>query len=450
MDFLYSRNRLNVATSRARCVAVVVGSPDLWRVRARTPEQMRLANAFCRFVEMAARLRRGRPITPHRGPDARSRLRSRPIIGGHERGIDALAGSARCRSPSRTWTLVGGRRARQHRAHRRRHGRGDRRRGPRRDGAVERRHRRRGRPRGGGRRDRCLARSWSAAGAGSASPPGTPSAVGGALVATAAVIATSLPLLLVGIVPHRVRQHVQPAVALRRGGPATRTRGGPRPSGSSSGARRSGRSSVRTSWRRPATSPRAIGPARAGRRRTSSRSCSSGRRRSCRWRSSAPIRTSSPTRRRGPIRRRTRPSPCRSRSVLRRPHVPVAIVALVTGQVVMVLIMTMTPLHMTEHGHTSAAVGIVISGHTFGMFALSPMSGPPDRPLRERAGRSWPGWSSSPVSAVLAAAAPPEGGRAPVPRPVPARLRLEPGLRGGLRAADDRPRRSPSGRGSRA
>jgi uncharacterized protein len=55
MDFLYSRNRLNVATSRARCVAVVVLSPDLLRVRARTPEQMRLANAFCRFVEYAAR-----------------------------------------------------------------------------------------------------------------------------------------------------------------------------------------------------------------------------------------------------------------------------------------------------------------------------------------------------------------------------------------------------------
>jgi uncharacterized protein len=55
MDFLYSRNRLNVATSRARCVAVVVASPDLVRVRARTPEQMRLANAFCRFVELAGR-----------------------------------------------------------------------------------------------------------------------------------------------------------------------------------------------------------------------------------------------------------------------------------------------------------------------------------------------------------------------------------------------------------
>ena len=54
MDFLYSRNRLNVATSRARGVAIVVAAPALFRVRARTPEQMRLANAFCRFAEMAA------------------------------------------------------------------------------------------------------------------------------------------------------------------------------------------------------------------------------------------------------------------------------------------------------------------------------------------------------------------------------------------------------------
>ena len=53
MDFLYSRHRFNVATSRARCVAVLVASPDLLRVRARSVEQMRLANAFCRFVELA-------------------------------------------------------------------------------------------------------------------------------------------------------------------------------------------------------------------------------------------------------------------------------------------------------------------------------------------------------------------------------------------------------------
>jgi uncharacterized protein len=53
MEFLYSLNRLNVATSRARGLAIVVGSPDLVRVRCRTPRQMRLANALCRLVEMA-------------------------------------------------------------------------------------------------------------------------------------------------------------------------------------------------------------------------------------------------------------------------------------------------------------------------------------------------------------------------------------------------------------
>ena len=53
MKFLYSRNRLNVATSRARCVAVVVASPELLRVRARTVEEMRLANALCLYAAMA-------------------------------------------------------------------------------------------------------------------------------------------------------------------------------------------------------------------------------------------------------------------------------------------------------------------------------------------------------------------------------------------------------------
>ena len=54
MEFLYSLNRLNVATSRARCLALVVASPGLLKVRCRTPRQMRLANAVARLVEMAA------------------------------------------------------------------------------------------------------------------------------------------------------------------------------------------------------------------------------------------------------------------------------------------------------------------------------------------------------------------------------------------------------------
>jgi uncharacterized protein len=53
MEFLFSLNRLNVAVSRAQGLAVLVCSPRLLEVRCRTPEQMRLANALCRFVEMA-------------------------------------------------------------------------------------------------------------------------------------------------------------------------------------------------------------------------------------------------------------------------------------------------------------------------------------------------------------------------------------------------------------
>ena len=53
MEFLYSPNRLNVATSRARCAAILVASPRLFEPECRTPRQMQLANALCRFREMA-------------------------------------------------------------------------------------------------------------------------------------------------------------------------------------------------------------------------------------------------------------------------------------------------------------------------------------------------------------------------------------------------------------
>jgi superfamily I DNA and/or RNA helicase len=53
MEFLYSANRLNVATSRAQCVTVLVASPALFDVQCKTPRQMELANAFCRYLEMA-------------------------------------------------------------------------------------------------------------------------------------------------------------------------------------------------------------------------------------------------------------------------------------------------------------------------------------------------------------------------------------------------------------
>ena len=54
LEFLFSRNRLNVAISRAQSLAVLVASPQLLEIRCRTIEQMRMVNALCRFVEEAA------------------------------------------------------------------------------------------------------------------------------------------------------------------------------------------------------------------------------------------------------------------------------------------------------------------------------------------------------------------------------------------------------------
>ena len=56
MNFLYSLNRLNVATSRARCLSIMVCSPALFEPECRTPEQMEMANAFCRYLEMAKQI----------------------------------------------------------------------------------------------------------------------------------------------------------------------------------------------------------------------------------------------------------------------------------------------------------------------------------------------------------------------------------------------------------
>ncbi|MDM7995610.1 MAG: hypothetical protein QUT30_08005 [Acidobacteriota bacterium] len=48
LGFLYSKNRLNVAISRARCLAVVVANPRLLEIPCQTVEQMRLVNTLCR------------------------------------------------------------------------------------------------------------------------------------------------------------------------------------------------------------------------------------------------------------------------------------------------------------------------------------------------------------------------------------------------------------------
>ncbi|MEX2209043.1 MAG: TM0106 family RecB-like putative nuclease [Myxococcota bacterium] len=56
MEFLYSLNRLNVATSRAQCAAIVVASPRLFEPECKSPRQMRLASALCRLRELATLL----------------------------------------------------------------------------------------------------------------------------------------------------------------------------------------------------------------------------------------------------------------------------------------------------------------------------------------------------------------------------------------------------------
>ena len=53
IDFLFSANRLNVAISRAQCLAVVVANPNLLETPCQTVEQLRLVNKFCQVAAYA-------------------------------------------------------------------------------------------------------------------------------------------------------------------------------------------------------------------------------------------------------------------------------------------------------------------------------------------------------------------------------------------------------------
>lgn len=53
LEFLYSRNRLNVAVSRAQALCVLVASPELARASCKTPRQIKLVNALCAYLEQA-------------------------------------------------------------------------------------------------------------------------------------------------------------------------------------------------------------------------------------------------------------------------------------------------------------------------------------------------------------------------------------------------------------
>jgi MFS family permease len=63
------------------------------------------------------------------------------------------------------------------------------------------------------------------------------------------------------------------------------------------------------------------------------------------------------------------------RGLLAGRDVWLGMVAMLAGQVAMVLVMVMTPLHMHHHGASLSAIGLVISAHTFGMYAFAPITG---------------------------------------------------------------------------
>jgi MFS family permease len=67
------------------------------------------------------------------------------------------------------------------------------------------------------------------------------------------------------------------------------------------------------------------------------------------------------------------------RDVLARPHARLGVTAMAIGHLVMIAVMAMTPVHIREAGHDAAhtlrIVGIVISLHIAGMYALAPLTG---------------------------------------------------------------------------
>lgn len=62
-------------------------------------------------------------------------------------------------------------------------------------------------------------------------------------------------------------------------------------------------------------------------------------------------------------------------AALRQPAVVTPLVSMVCAQLTMVAVMTMTPLELEAHHHGLEVLGIVISVHMIGMFALAPLSG---------------------------------------------------------------------------
>lgn len=62
-------------------------------------------------------------------------------------------------------------------------------------------------------------------------------------------------------------------------------------------------------------------------------------------------------------------------AILRSPLGFLALASMGFGQLVMIMVMIITSLHMRSHGHALGSISVVIASHTFGMFAFSIFSG---------------------------------------------------------------------------
>jgi MFS family permease len=65
----------------------------------------------------------------------------------------------------------------------------------------------------------------------------------------------------------------------------------------------------------------------------------------------------------------------RLESIVRHPAAGTGLAAMVVAHAVMVSVMTMTPLHVRDHGGSLELVGVVLSVHIAGMYALAPVVG---------------------------------------------------------------------------
>jgi hypothetical protein len=99
MEFLYSLNRLNVVTSRAKCVSILVGWPQIFEADCRTPRQIQLANATPYShrpfrLSIQASLQERRVFTPVSINTAPIRRAAEMATSSGLRGVAAITASA--------------------------------------------------------------------------------------------------------------------------------------------------------------------------------------------------------------------------------------------------------------------------------------------------------------------------------------------------------------------